>query len=252
MRALTLVELLVTIAIVAVLVTMILPTNYRRQKATRITCVNNLKQIGTAYRIWFGNQAGQFPAEQSVNLGGWKDILTNANLGYLTWTNYVLVSNELGGNTKLLVCPADERKPAKAFNVLSNVNLSYFVGVSATDTEPESIAGGDRNLGPGNMPANDYGFSPENGRGNDVALPITAKSNPICWSLKMHSDGNVAGAGIILLGDGSVRQVTSGNLCQNWLSKAWQTNSWLRERGQTDNWPTGFVPSSPSIRILFP
>jgi hypothetical protein len=151
------------------------------------------------------------------------------------------MANELGQSPKLLVCPADERRPAKDFKTdfKDNTHLSYFVGVSANDVFPQSIQGGDRNLGPGTVPDPDYGYSPTNGKGNDVAVPI---SGPVSWSLKMHSAGNTAGAGNILLGDGSGQQASSGSFNQNWLSQF----------PPTTNWPASHTPSVPSIRLVFP
>lgn len=243
-EAFTRVELVVVIAVVFVLVSMILSTTQRHQKArSRISCVNNLKQIGTAYRIWNTGQTGRYPASESVVNGGWKEILTKADLGVICWTNYVLMSNELAQSPKILLCPSDERKPADSFsNLVSNTHLSYFVGVSATDEQPESLLGGDRNLGGGTKPDPDYGFSPINGKGNDVAIQTNSEAGPVCWSLKMHSQGYWAGAGNILLGDGSVQQVNTRLFRKDWLSHA----------DPTTRWPAGHVPSSPSIRVLFP
>jgi hypothetical protein len=117
----------------------------------------------------------------------------------------------LGQSPKILCCPADDREPATNFGAdfTDNTHLSYFVGVSADDSDPQSILGGDRNLGSGSTPAPDYGFSPKSGRGNDVAVPI---AGPVCWSLKIHSAANPMGSGNILLGDGSMQQTTSGSL----------------------------------------
>jgi len=140
------------------------------------------------------------------------------------------------------VCPSEARSPAETFSNLANTNVSYLVGVTTDDTVPQSLLGGDRNLGPGTIPRNDFGFSPENGQGNDVAVQTNSKAGPVCWSLKIHSIGNPGGAGNILLGDGSSQQVTSASLRQNW-----QPNF-----DPATNWPAGHVPLSPSIRVLFP
>ena len=138
----------------------------------------------------------------------------------------------------MLTCPADERQPVTNFEALKdNSHLSYFVGVNANDTYPQSILAGDRNLGPGTVPDPDYGFSPTNGMGNDVVI-----TGPVCWSLKMHTSGNTAGAGNILLGDGSAQQATSARFRQIWQPSG----------GVTTNWPAGHVPSSPSFRVIFP
>jgi hypothetical protein len=122
------------------------------------------------------------------------------------------------------------------------LNLSYFVGVSANDEQPQSIQGGDRNLADGSRVNGDYGYSPPNGKGNDVAVPTTLRFNTTSWSLKIHSAGGTAGAGNILLGDGSAQQASSVSLRQYWLTNA----------NPTTNWPVGHVPSSPSIRLVFP
>jgi competence protein ComGC len=243
-EAFTLIELILVVVVTFVLLTMLLPFFSRaRARSPRIACIMNLKQIGLAYRIWSNDHGDRFPALQSVTNGGWSDLLTRANEGFMCWINYAIMSNELGQSSKLLVCPSDERKPADDFsNFVSNIHLSYLVGLSTDDTYPQSLLAGDRNLGGGIEPDRKYGFSPESGQGNDIAIQTNSKTGPVCWSLKIHSAGNTNGAGNIMLGDGSSQQVTSGNLRANW-----QPNF-----NPTTNWPVGHVPSSPSIRVLFP
>jgi hypothetical protein len=158
------------------------------------------------------------------------------------------MQDELGQAPALLVCPEDQRNPADIFIVKGatndpgkaafkdNTTLSYFVGVTSSDAYPQSLLGGDRNLGPGTVPDPNCGYSPTNGQGNDVLINTNSS---IVWSLKMHSHGNAAGMGNILLGDGSVQQASSAGLTQNWLPNASSGTNF-----------TG--ANQPGIRLVFP
>ena len=237
-KAFTRVELMVVLAVIVVLLSMIMPPANMRQgsMAKRIMCVNNLKQIGMAYRVWANDNGDRLPDEVSQTNGGWSEVLGSRNSCAYAWTNYSVMGKDLG-NSKLLICPSDERMPANDFSRLANTNISYFIGIGANDNYPQAILGGDRNLGPGNTPRDDYGFSPADGKGNDVII-----KGPVCWSLKMHSNKSTSGAGNTMLGDGSVQQVTSGNLNLTWLKS---------EREAYANFTNGPVGSN-GIRLIFP
>ncbi len=150
-EAFTRIELIVVLVVlvVAALALLLLPFFARAHaRSSRISCINNLKQIGTAYRVWENDNGDRFPASQSMAKGGWREFLTNADQGFLCWTNYAIMANELGQTAKILVCPSDERRPADTFTNFANANLSYFVGVNAAGSEPQSLLAGDRNLAP--------------------------------------------------------------------------------------------------------
>ena len=129
-RGFTLTELLVVICVIAVVVAVFLPALRVRDGRTRekITCVNNLKQIGLAFRIWEGDNGDKYPMQVSVTNGGAMELtLTGDVVGI-----FRVMSNELS-TTKVLVCPQDTKRTAATdfAGGLSGANISYFVGLDA-------------------------------------------------------------------------------------------------------------------------
>ena len=195
LRAMTLLEILVVCAVLAVFMAILLPQFISphpmdRARAERIQCVNNLKQIGLAYRVWeFDHDGeGKYPMFESVTNGGSMELVTGTN----AWRHFQVMSNELG-TPKVLICPADDRTSATNFTWLNNSNLSFFVGIGATETNPAPMLSGDRNITNGTPVKNGL-------------LELTAAKRG-AWTSAIHKNvGNIG------LADGSVQQVSVAEL----------------------------------------
>ncbi len=87
-----------------------------RAKGETIACVNNLKQIGLAARIWANDNSDVFPP------------------GFLS------MANELS-TPKILVCPSDKaRAAASDWQHFSMANVSYeFLNPNGTDKQPNAV-----------------------------------------------------------------------------------------------------------------
>lgn len=88
-----------------------------RERAKRIACVNNLKQLGLAVRLFAVDHQDRFPP------------------------NILAMSNEVA-NPRVLICPSDTgRQPAPSWAEFNQaLHLSYqYLGATADETEPHRV-----------------------------------------------------------------------------------------------------------------
>jgi len=200
-RGMTLAEVLLVVAALFIVLAVWMPrfaTQHKR--SARIGCINNLKQIGLGFRVWAGDQQGHFPMGISATNGGTKELEAIA-----AFRLFEVLSNEIS-TPKILFCPeesdrwrtqanafASDRRETNTIVYASNTNLSYFVGLDASEIHPQMFLAGDHNLTNGTL-AKD-------------GLLVLSTNHPAGWTADMHKfQGNIG------LADGSAQTFSTVTL----------------------------------------
>ncbi|MDB6027226.1 MAG: hypothetical protein JWM68_3449 [Verrucomicrobiales bacterium] len=171
--AYTLIEIVVVVATLALLLFLFaVKLPQQRRQARRLECVSNLKQMGTAFRMW-GNDSG-----------------SGTPMSIVPFTNdvsfYSKAFADQMSSSKILACPDDTRTASATFSKLQNQNISYFLGMDAEDTMPGTILWGDRSITLAPTP--------------QTNLWELGTNKSVGWSQLLHNgDGNIGFA------DGSVK-----------------------------------------------
>jgi len=191
-KALTLIEVIVVIAVIVVLIGVVLSWLAKpHTPGQHVHCVNNLRQVGLAARIFAEDNGDKSPWQVSTNVGGSREYLDVPNSAF---RHFQVMSNELS-TPKILVCPEDRKRDWATNWVVGfdNRNVSYFVGVSASEANTNSILSGDRYLTSGRQLTNGF-------------LELTPKDT-VGWTKRYHDYH-----GYVAFGDGSVQQLDSAGL----------------------------------------
>ena len=198
-RGFTQVELLVVIGALVLVAALLLPAlAAAKRKSARLGCVNYLKQINIAFRLWEGDNGDKYPMQFALTNSETMKLLGNGN-AYLLWQT---MSNELS-TPKILHCPQDkQRTNAVSFSQgFSDANISYFFSLDAAEAYPQMILDGDDNLAVDGV------------RVKPGILNLW--TNNIAWTKERHRfNGNIG------LADGSVQQTTSAGLNSAVVSSA--------------------------------
>ncbi|MCC6423850.1 MAG: DUF1559 domain-containing protein [Phycisphaerales bacterium] len=130
-NAFTLVELLVVIGIIALLISILLPSlNKARRASQAVACASNLRQIGMAFQLYGNDHQQWYPMSVGVNTYVWPGGDTS-NLWYAFIAPYLGWNGDTSVNgfiyPRVLDCPAYDRTVNVTWNSTSNnwVYISY-------------------------------------------------------------------------------------------------------------------------------
>jgi prepilin-type N-terminal cleavage/methylation domain-containing protein/prepilin-type processing-associated H-X9-DG protein len=110
--AFTLIELLLVIAIIAILASLLMPAvGTARQEADSIACASNLRAIGAACQLYLQDNNNIYPCIEPMPKGPGSDTYPNVT----AYQSMVAAFGKYGVTTQTTQCPSDMKSPNSSF-----------------------------------------------------------------------------------------------------------------------------------------
>ena len=156
-RGFTLLELLVVMAIIAILVSLLFSVITRAAiRARQAWCSSNLRQIGVGLTLFSDAHGGRYPWQLSVSEGGSAEYNLQGMIHGGTFLRstaaFLVASNDLS-SPRIVSCPGTRSPWAPSWNQLRPANLNYAVHLRAEPGHAESVLAVDDNLSAPAVPA---------------------------------------------------------------------------------------------------
>jgi prepilin-type N-terminal cleavage/methylation domain-containing protein/prepilin-type processing-associated H-X9-DG protein len=130
-HAFTLIELLVVVAIIALLIAILIPSlSEARQSAYRVSCLSNMKSVGTSAAIYAAanNDTLIMPPSSGQTYNATSGLAygmlnSNAQLDYSQGPFFEILSGSADGRRKLMNCPSEINDDSRPVSTMGNQTM---------------------------------------------------------------------------------------------------------------------------------
>lgn len=202
-KGITVIELLVVLCVIAI-IGFVVMISFQKMKphTAAIPCQSRLKEIGAAFRMYALDNNMVFPMRISYTNGGSYEYASDQ---YSCYQHFKTISEYLSTSARL-ICPKDVRVASTKWQGVSNINISYYIGIDAKPNTPGSILSGDRNIATNT---------------NSIMIPV---NNKVEWQASVGMHGN---AGNVLYADAHVEMIGSAKITNTFYNTINKTNRYI-------------------------